>query len=123
MTNTDPWALLREARDRLSLHMETYFSQQKGSMFLTIDLVDRIDAALAGRAEGSTEGVVESDPWWSIAQQRANEGRYEMIVWRRSLSEWCWDVHVFGQRSAANGVFTTEAEAKSAAIAAAKGMR
>ena len=47
MTHEELIDLLREARDRLSLHMEIYFSQQKGSMFLTIDLVDRIEAALA----------------------------------------------------------------------------
>ena len=54
--NNDPWELLREARDRLSLHMETYFSQQKGTMFLTIGLVERIDAVLAARDAGMNCG-------------------------------------------------------------------
>jgi len=110
----DPWALLREARDQL------VGVQGMGKATQTIA---RIDAALAGRAEGSTEDVVESDPWWSIAQQRANEGRYEMVVWRRSLTEWCWDIHIFGHAAAAKGVVATESEARRAATAAAKGMK
>ena len=118
MTHAELLDLLREARN--------WVGGWSGILPMAGKDIDalraRIDAALAERLD-SAKDVVESDPWWSIAQQRANEGRYEMIVWRRSLSEWCWDVHVFGQRSAANGVFTTEAEDKSAAIAAANGMR
>ena len=113
----DPWALLREAQDFVG-----FLPTRTDAIEKALSIQRRIDAALAEQQDSATD-VVESDPWWSIAQQRANEGRYEMIVWRRSLSEWCWDVHVFGQRSAANGVVTTEAEAKSAAIAAARGMK
>jgi hypothetical protein len=107
----DPWELLAELRE--------YFGSCGG---IPDHLWDITDAALAEHQNAATD-VVEPDPWWSIAQQRANEGRYEMIVWRRSLTEWCWDIYIFGQLSAANGVVATEAEAKSSAIKAARSLK
>ncbi len=130
MTHEELIDLLREARDRLSLHMEIYFSQQKGSMFLTIDLVDRIEAALAERQD-SAKDVVESDAveWRdclavdesmflaadlsdkvkvSVYQEEATPGAY---AWRAVRIE------------AQKGTATTETEAKEAAIAAARGVR
>jgi hypothetical protein len=116
----DPWALLREARDRLSLHMETYFSQQNGSMFLTIDLVNRIDAALAGRQDSATD-VVEwtkgaSEDDYTYAQ--LDSDTYVDVI--QADGQWRWSAL---REQGCGGYCATEAEAKSAAIAAARGMR
>jgi hypothetical protein len=122
----DPWALLREAYDILQ------DEGRSGGAWDCMDLANRIDAALAGRAEGSTEDVVESDTavappeteWWSLSQQEADIGRVHLRVWRANAREWHWTVWKRLPSSEGNsGKCATEAEAKSAAIAAARGMR
>lgn len=40
-------SLLREARARLWLHMETYFAQQGGTMFSTFEFIQKIDRFFA----------------------------------------------------------------------------
>ena len=114
----DPWALLREARNLVGFCPTT----QEG-----IDSVckvrDRIDAALAEHADSATP-VVESDAlWWTPSSHRAKEGECDLHVWRMSLEEWGWNTYVFLEREVESGVCATLAEAKSAAIAAARGMR
>jgi hypothetical protein len=111
----DPWALLREAKRLIAANrlMLGHYSgvREVGS------LEDSIDAALAGRAEGSTEGVVE----WEERQGSYihDDGVNELRVYLWG-DEWHWHTVV---EYRANGICTTEAEAKSAAIAAARGMR
>jgi hypothetical protein len=105
----DPWALLREARERADSVDD-----------LGDDLERRIDAALAGRAEGSTETVVESEPvdWGAPDRfQIAHVGSFVAEVFPdRDGKGWVWAI---AQRDNAN----SEVEAKSAAIAAARGMK
>jgi hypothetical protein len=113
MGNAELLALLREARDRLALHMETYFSQQKGTMFLTIGLVERIDAALAAR-----EAEENVEVRWSPSMDGGyifDNGATELRLWPWG-DKWCWDATV-------NGECNTLDEAQRAALAAARGMR
>ena len=56
--------LLREARARLWLHMETYFSQQGGTMFSTFELVQKIDRALSVTTVPVTLEMAQKHPAW-----------------------------------------------------------
>jgi hypothetical protein len=120
----DPWALLREAREsvfRDSLCREYDDSHKAAAMEehrRRTRLLDRIDAALAERAD-SAKDVVESEPVeWQDSERRfgwcdetETSVRIEHIF---DAQRWSWEV---------SGLALTEAEAKSAAIAAARGMR
>lgn len=101
----DPWALLREARDQL------VGVQGMGKATQTIA---RIDAALAEPLDSATP-VVE----WEQRQGSYihDDGVNELRVYLWS-DEWHWHTVV---EYRANGTCATEDEAKSAAIAAAKG--
>ena len=115
--NNDPWELLREARDRLSLHMETYFSQQKGTMFLTIGLVERIDAALAEHDNVGNEDVVWNKVRKDSSWQCADLGNAYLEIFNTvDGTRWFWSA-----RTDTKGESSTEDEAKAAAIAAVKG--
>lgn len=59
--------------------------------------------------------------WWAPSQQQAQLGRVYLRVWCASPHEWHWTVWVAPQVE--SGKCATEAEAKSAAIAAARGLR
>jgi len=103
----DPWALLREARDVVDT-LEARYPRD--------ELVARIDAALAEHADSATP-VVE----WEQRQGSYihDDGVNELRVYLWS-NEWHWHTVV---EYRANGTCATEAEAKSAALAAARGMK
>ncbi len=118
----DPWALLREAREsvfRDSLCREYDDSHKAAAMEehrRRTRLLDRIDAALAGRAEGSTEDVVEWQMTNSpIGTMHAYLDGVDLRV-RWDGQDAAWDATRYGR-------CTTEAEARRAATAAARGMR
>jgi hypothetical protein len=104
----DPWALLAEIHE-----LQPWLSQDA-------DLAARVEAALAGRAEGSTEDVVEAEPvdWGTPDRfQIAHIGSFVAEVFPdRDGTGWVWAI---AQRDNAN----TEAEARRAATAAARGMK
>jgi hypothetical protein len=108
----DPWALLREAKRLIAANrlMLGHYSgvREVGS------LEDRIDAALAER-QNSVKDVVE----WEQRQGSYihDDGVHELRVYLWG-DEWHWHTVV---EYRANGTCATEAEAKSAAIAAARG--
>jgi hypothetical protein len=106
MTNAELLNLLREARKWLA-----HEGHGDGSYVL-----HRIDAALAERQDSATP-VVE----WEQRQGSYihDDGVNELRVYLWG-DEWHWHTVV---EYRANGICTTEAEAKSAAIAAARGMR
>ena len=127
----DPWALLREAREsvfRDSLCREYDDSHKAAAMEehrRRTRLLDRIDAALAERQD-SAKDVVESEDEWD----RVNAHFYtaypddetSLTVCRFDLTrqEWRWDME---REVKKRGYCATEAEAKAAAIKAARGMR
>lgn len=110
----DPWALLREAKRLIAANrlMLGHYSgvREVGS------LEDRIDAALAERQDFAKD-VVE----WEQRQGSYihDDGVNELRVYLWG-DQWHWHTVV---EYRANGIGTTETEAKSAAIAAARGMR
>jgi hypothetical protein len=110
----DPWALLREAK-RLIAANRLMLGHYSGAREVG-SLEDSIDAALAGRAEGSTEDVVEWEQRHGsyIHEDGVNELRVHL--WG---DQWHWHTVV---EYRANGTATTLDEAKSAAIAAAREM-
>jgi len=118
----DPWALLREAREsvfRDSLCREYDDSHKAAAMEehrRRTRLLDRIDAAIAERQDSATD-VVE----WEQRQGSCihDDGVNELRVYLWG-DQWHWHTVV---EYRANGICATEAEAKSAAIAAARGLR
>ena len=104
----DPWALLREARDTLEsgeYYTKAYHEQ-----------IDRINAALAEPLNSATPVVEwEQRQGSHIHDDGVNELR--VYLWG---DEWHWHTVV---EYRANGTCATEDEAKSAAIAAARGMK
>jgi hypothetical protein len=101
----DPWALLREARDQL------VGVQGMGKVTQTIA---RIDAALAEPLD-STTPVVE---WKADAfgTEYVRRGNMLSMVTQTLDGNWGWETRT-------EGYADTEAEAKSAAIAAARGLK
>ena len=125
MTNTELLDLLREARVSV-FHDHEYariFGTETDPAVAAVpklaDLLARIDAALAERQDSATD-VVESEPvdWGAPDRfQIAHVGSFVAEVFPdRDGKGWVWAI---ARRDNAN----TEAEAKSAAIAAAKGLR
>lgn len=103
----DPWALLAEIHE-----LQPWLSQDA-------DLAARVEAALAGRAEGSTEDVVQ----WRPSNQRAFFDDVDLRILYQTDGTWLWSVYWPLSHRTDRGTCATEAEAKSAAIAAAKGMK
>jgi hypothetical protein len=103
--NVDPWALLREARTSLGRVSDR-------------NLRARIDAALAERQD-SARDVVESDDsvLWDVTEATCNGLRLVCEEWK---GRWAWCIEGVTHLA---GECDTLAEAKSAAIAAARGMR
>jgi hypothetical protein len=117
----DPWALLREAKRLIAANrlMLGHYSgvREVGS------LEDRIDAALA-EAQDFAKSEMESDGFYQDETHRTQLGKKHILIRRLGVTVWHWDVCIEEQRgTAAWGVANTLAEAKSAAIAAARGMR
>jgi hypothetical protein len=115
MTNTEVVTLLQEARSWLGHNLDCT------SVCDECALAARIDAALAGRAEGSTEDVVE----WKTQDvvdypiQYAEQNGAELVVFPNITEPngvWHWKTIFMGEAS-------TETEAKSAAIAAVRGLK
>jgi hypothetical protein len=108
----DPWALLREARNVCEY---PEFIPSSGNISHARKVRARIDAALAERQD-SAKDVVE----WEERQGSYihDDGVNELRVYLWG-DQWRWHTVV---EYRANGICTTEAEAKSAAIAAARGL-
>lgn len=102
----DPWALLREARDQLV--------GVQGMVKVT-QTIARIDAALA---EHDTP-VVE----WRPSDQRVFLDGVSLRVVLHTDGLWVWSVYWPLSHRTEQGRVATEEEAKSAAIAAARGMK
>ena len=105
----DPWALLREARDQL------VGVRRMGRATQTIA---RIDAALAERQDSATEAVE-----WRPADQRVFLGDVSLRIVHHTDGLWVWSVYWPLSHRTEQGRVATEAEAKSAAIAATRGMK
>ena len=102
----DPWALLRGARDQLV--------GVQGMVKVT-QTIARIDAALA---EHDTP-VVE----WRPSDQRVFLDGVSLRVVLHTDGLWVWSVYWPLSHRTEQGCVATEAEAKQAAIAAARGMK
>jgi NOL1/NOP2/fmu family ribosome biogenesis protein len=117
----DPWALLREARNELSV-LASYV-EDPDTKWTTVGLKvtakaqkklrDSIEAALAGRQDSATD-VVE---WTTDAfgNNYVKQGNVLLQVAETIDGRWAWGMRVEGDKP-------TLDEAKSAAIAAAKGL-
>ena len=107
---TDPWELLRDARQYVGFCPIT----QEGME--TIGAVrTRIDAAFAERQDSAT-GVVEWRQHGLVEEEQIFDIRDGYGVVRNRGDDWSWMV-------ARRGRVATEAEAKAAAIEAAKGLK
>jgi hypothetical protein len=125
----DPWALLREARVSV-FHDHEYariFGTETDPAVAAVpklaDLLARIDAALAGRAEGSTEDVVE----WTLHDSGTSTARFNgcpLTVYQQD-ERWCWEVACSTPDwyKEVTSHAATEDEARRAATAAARGLR
>jgi hypothetical protein len=135
MTNTELLDLLREARGGFSYIEEAVAERECDCppewprcdlcrvRHMASRLERRIKAALAEPQDSAKDVVKSDDLWWTPSSHRAKQGKLELHVWRMGLEEWGWSTYIFLEREVGSGVCTTEAEAKSAAIAAARGTR
>jgi hypothetical protein len=121
MTN-DPWALLREAKRLIAANrlMLGHYSgvREVGS------LEDRIDAALAERQD-SAQSAVESEVEWTqdaLGHYARVRVEAEIEVFQDLSGEWQWNRTALSDVRR-HGSANTLDEAKSAAIAAARGMK
>lgn len=133
----DPWELLREARESVIALADEYESLMLATETeeKQRELARRIDAALAAHrdevpAQDSATPVVESDdPWWEDKLFRAVFGSSHLTIQAKGPRSWSWSVSFtdrkdkHGLSQVQYGTATTEAEAKSAAIAAARGLK
>ncbi len=120
----DPWALLREARDELSVlasyvgHPDTVWPNVglKTTAQCHKIMRDRIDAALA--AHDAVPPGEEAVEWQTDAfgLDYHRQGNMLLMVVQTLDGNWGWETRV-------EGYAATEAEAKAAAIAAAREMR
>ncbi len=121
MTNAELLDLLREAREsvfRDSLCREYDDSHKAAAMEehkRRTNLMDRIDAALANSRDSTTEVVQWLSPEKKPTVFLASRGGASLEV-SLGAERWFWDVSLYGDCA-------TEAEAKSAAIAAARGLK
>ena len=109
----DPWALLREARN--------WVGGWSGILPMASKDLDalraRIDAALAERQD-SAQNAVE----WRPSDQRMFLDGVSLRVVLHTDGLWVWSVYWPVSHRTEQGRVATEAEAKSAALAAARGM-
>ena len=126
----DPWALLREAREvvhaGVTAARSIAYAQWSPEQHRAEVLRDRIDAALAEHAD-SAQRAVESVVW------RNNPDGEDAVVNNAVLSVWGWIGGWAWQRKplaepsylnrTESGLSKTLDEAKSAAIAAARGLK
>jgi hypothetical protein len=131
-TNAELLDLLREARETLRDFAENWDCDTDAHQYGTTCRVcaakeakDRIDAALAERLD-SAKDVVESEVEWNNYNAQFStaypDDETSLTVCRFDLTQqnWRWDME---REVKKRGYCATEAEAKSAAIAAARGMR
>jgi hypothetical protein len=121
MTNAELIDLLREATSYLDDVVRSAPEKWKWTdeQREANDLMHRIDAALAGHAD-SAQSAVE---WCAVGDTWATAypvDGVEMTVMRWADGPWKWWTKL---ETSAQGTASTEEEAKSAAIAAARGMR
>ena len=105
----DPWALLREAYDILQ------DEGRSGGAWDCMDLANGIEAALAERQDSAKDVVKWQLTNSPIGTMHAYLDGVDLRV-RWDGQDAAWDATRYGRCA-------TEAEAKSAAIAAARGMR
>jgi len=102
----DPWALLAEIHE-----LQPWLSQDA-------DLAARVEAALAERQD-SAKDVVE----WRPSNQRVFLDGVDLRILYQTDGTWLWSVYWPLSHRTDRGACATEAEAKSAALAAARGMK
>lgn len=143
----DPWALLREAREELSVlasyvgHPDTVWPNVglKTTAKCHKIMRDRIDAALAEhdaeeRVDSATQVVepvapsalpeVESDGFWREETYRNNVHKCAVLIQRNGVANWYWSVgRTFDAANVGRGFAATLDEAQRAALAAARGLR
>jgi hypothetical protein len=107
----DPWALLREAREAL-VRAE---NRMMAPPHQVSEAIQRIDAALAERQDSAQNAVDWRERQGSYIH---DDGVHELRVYLWG-DEWHWHTVV---EYRANGTCATEDDAKSAAIAAARGL-
>lgn len=121
----DPWALLAEAREAL-VRAE---NRMMAPPHQVPDVIQHIDAALAAHADSATPVVESDDMWWQDKTFRAVVGSITVLVQSNGLHEWYWSATSserrgkYGLLDSCQGRTNMLDEAKSAAIAAARGMR
>jgi hypothetical protein len=101
----DPWALLAEIHE-----LQPWLSQDA-------DLAARVESALAERQDSATDEVE-----WRPADQRVFLDGVSLRIVYQTGGLWMWSVYWPLSHRTQQGQVATEAEAKSAAIAAARGM-
>jgi len=102
----DPWALLAEIHN-----LQPWLSQDA-------DLAARVKLALAERQD-SAQNAVE----WRPSDQRVFLNNVSLRVVHHTDGLWVWSVYWPLSHRTEQGQVATEEEAKSAAIAAARGMK
>jgi hypothetical protein len=144
MTPAELIDLLREARKLIHTTLDInalheWACESDGDELALDDLMyslrGRIDAALAAHqdevpAQDSAKSEMESaDLWWEDKLFRAVFGSAHLIVQAKGPHSWFWSVSFtdrkdkHGLHQGQYGTATTEAEAKSAAHAVARGLR
>lgn len=119
--NHDPWALLREARESMGVLVDIGWipAEMSNAESRAVECINRIDAALADHeAIPPSKEKVE----WKRQVQTLRFADKKIILWAFGDGTWGWGLTGVEQKPV-QGNCATEAEAKSAAIAAARGMR
>jgi DNA primase len=118
----DPWALLRQARkvaDAVVTDARSIaFAQWSPEQHEAEAVRDRIDAALAERQD-SAQNAME----WRPSDQRVFLEGVSLRVVLHTDGVWVWSVYWPVSHRTEQGRVATEAEAKTAAIAAARGTK
>ena len=131
MTNAELLDLLREARESVRDLLAGYEAKTLKAKFVETEreLLARIDAALAERQDSAKDGVESDDGWEDIdigIDFGWMDGAFDGHTTK--LGPWTLSTFATGRNEWLSAVaftepFATEAEAKSAAIAAARGMK
>ena len=105
----DPWALLREAQDFVG-----FLPTRTDAIEKALSIQRRIDAALAERQDSAQDAV----EWTADAfgNNYVKQGNVLLQVAETIDGRWAWGMRV-------EGYAPTEAEARRAATAAARGMK
>ena len=135
MTNAQLLDLLQAARSTLIELGGTvaYRGPHDGTLTMLVDsasvLEKRIGAALAERQDSATDVVESKVWWWQDKVIRAIVDGNAVTIQTNAPNHWFWSVSFvtrkdqYGLCERRDGISTTEAEAKAAALKAARGMR